>query len=94
MKIGGDEFEADKNGVFKDVIIEKSGKVQFLVELEDLEAIDNGTITFYTDAPTNSTSVVDHTAMAPKYDESNKTVKAADFAGSIQLSKIKVQPSK
>ena len=87
MYIAGDEYESNKDWTFKDVVIEKSGKVQFVVELEDLEAIDDGTITF-------TPSVVDYAALSPKYDDSGKSVEEKDFAGSIQLSKIKVQPSK
>ena len=91
MYVAWDEFEANKDWTFKDVVIEKSGKVKFVAEIEDSEALDNWTITFYT---TGTSTVVDFEALSPKYDDSNDPVDSKDFAGSIQLSKIKVQPSK
>ena len=90
--VNGEEYEgtrtATTNGAkfkFNNVEIEKSGKVQFKIDVYDLDSVE-WTVQFTTfnkDAFAGS-----------KYDTTNKPVSTGDVAGSISFSKVTFQAAK
>ena len=75
--------------VFKNVVLEKSGKIQFKMDL-NIDTVQGVTLeSKINTASFNNTAFVNAT-----YDNSRKSVVAGDIAGSITLEKVKVQPAK
>ena len=75
---------------FTNVSIEKSGKVQFTVDIADDELAGGS---FQVATPFNGTVLTSNETA--KYDNVSKQyVKAADVAGSISFSKVTIQPAK
>ena len=70
---------------FKNVAIEKSGKVQFRVDILDNEAA-KGSVSFDTFSRWAFSGA--------KYENTNETVSTGDVAGSISFAKVTIQPAK
>ena len=96
MFVNGDEYEAKKDGTsgsgninykFSNVSIDKSGKIQFKVDIKDPSGSISGKIKFVNSF--NSASI-----SGSKYDSSNNTVYATDIAGSISFSEVTIQAAK
>lgn len=89
MFVNGDEFEAKKNGTgfeFKNIDIEKSGKIQFAIDVEDNDNA-SGTIQL---SPTFNKDAIS----GARYDNVNEDVKGSDVSGSISFSKVTIQAAK
>jgi hypothetical protein len=87
MFVDGEEFEAKKDGTaftFSNVEIEKSGKIQFKIDIEDKNDAQNKVITF--DKNFNG----DLFANA-RYDNSRDDVNPADVAGTISFSQVTIK---
>ena len=96
MFINGDEYEAKKDGTsgsgnidykFSNVSIDKSGKIQFKLDIKDPSGSISGKIKFVNSF--NSAAI-----SGSKYDNSNNTVQATDIAGSISFSEVTIQAAK
>ena len=88
MFVNGEEYEAKKNGTtfsFSKVEIEKSGKIQFKIDIEDNDSV-TGDITltknFGKEAFANAI-----------YDNSREDVLSGDVSGVISFSKVTIQPA-
>jgi hypothetical protein len=103
LLIGGDEYTASRDSLnwasntggtavftFNNVEIEKSGKVQILIDIEDDDTFQGGSITLKPSISKNSfTGSVRYT------DARRSNVKQSEVKGSISFaSKITIQPSK
>lgn len=93
-----DKDSAPKKGVttcvFKNVILEKSGKVQFKMDL-DADTEKNITLESKIVVGANNYSSFNKGAFKDAiYDNSRKTVVDNDVAGGLTLEKVKVQPAK
>ena len=90
MFVDGEEFEARKSGTtfsFSNVEIEKSGKIQFKIDIQDIEAAQNKDITF--EPNFNG----DAFAWA-RYDNSRDDVNTGDVSGVISFSNVTIQAAK
>ncbi|MBO7095176.1 hypothetical protein J6V86_03235 [bacterium] len=89
MFVNGEEYEAKKNGrtfSFSKVEIEKSGKIQFKMDIDDSDSV-TGTIEL---TPNFNKASFD----GAKYDNSRKEVEnEKDVSGSISFSKVTIQPA-
>lgn len=90
--VDGEEYEGTRTATtsgatfkFNNVEIEKSGKVQFKIDVYDLDSVE-GTVQFTT---FNKDAFV-----GSKYDTTNKPVSTGDVAGSISFSKVTFQAAK
>jgi len=75
--------------VFKNVVLEKSGKIQFKMDL-NIDTVQGVTL----ESKINTASFNNTAFVGATYDNSRKTVVTGDIAGSITLEKVKVQPAK
>ena len=90
--VDGEEYEGTRSVTtsgakfkFNNVEIEKSGKVQFKIDVYDLDSV-GWTVNF---------STFNKDAFAgSKYDTTNKPVSTGDVAGSISFSKVTIQAAK
>ena len=93
-----DKTSAPKKGVttcvFKNVILEKSGKVQFKMDLHADTAKDVTLTSKIVVTPDEYTSFNNGAFKNAIYDNSRKAVANGDVAGGITLEKVKVQPAK
>ena len=94
--VNGEEFDGTLNTektafVFKDVVIEKSGTIKFVVDIEDNDDLQGSTITI--DGIFNKAALTKNEIVG-EYSDSGEDVKATDFIGSISLSNVKVQAAK
>ena len=95
--VDDEEFEADKNYKFKDILIEKNATIKVAVDLEDDSESEYAwqTITFKIE---NTQSINATTLKAAdgnvEYENSGEPVAKANIAGSITISSIKVNESK
>ena len=90
--VNGEEYEGKRSTAtgwydfkFSNVEIEKSWKIQFLIDVFDLDSVA-WTVNF----TTFNKDAFD----GAKYDNTNKTVSTGDVAGSISFSKVTIQPSR
>ena len=74
--------------VFPKTLIEKSGKLQFVADIDDTST--DGTVTF---SPFNKTALT-VAGKVGKYDESGKSIDANNFAGAITFSRLNIEFAK
>ena len=89
--VAGEEYEGKINSTktgfeFKNVVIEKSGKVQFKIDVDDNAAKWTVFSSF--------TSFNKNSFAGARYEEARKDVNTSDVVGSISFSKVTVQESK
>ena len=94
--VNGEEFDGTLNTektafVFKDVVIEKSGTIKFVVDIEDNDDLQGSTITIN---GIFNRAALEKAGIVGEYNDSGEDVKATDFIGSISLSNVKVQAAK
>ena len=87
MFVDGEEFEAKKSGTsfaFSNVEIEKSGKVQFKIDIEDKNEAQEKVITF---EPNFNGDLFANA----RYDNSRDDVNPSDVAGTISFSQVTIK---
>ena len=97
LLVGDEEYEADKNWNFNNVVIEEDATIKLVADIIDLKAGDeNKTITISFTVAGTTTAAFNKTTWANiKYDDINTNAAAKDnLIGTINISSIKVQPAK
>ena len=91
MLVAGEEYEAKKSGTdftFSKVEIEKSGKIQFKIDIDDKDAAQSGTISL---TPNFNGDLFEDA----EYQNARKeTVSSGDVSGTISFSTVTVQAAK